>query len=46
MLGDDLPLKWINTKDGISIKVPAKLQDKWNRPCEYAWILKIRLTDI
>jgi alpha-L-fucosidase len=46
MLGNDLSFKWINTKDGISIKVPSKLQDIKNRPCEYAWILKIKLTNI
>jgi alpha-L-fucosidase len=46
MLGDDLSFNWINTKDGISIDVPAKLQDIKNRPCEYVWILKIRLTNI
>jgi alpha-L-fucosidase len=46
MLGVDMPLKWINTKDGISIKVPAKLQDIRNRPCDYAWLLKIRLTKV
>jgi alpha-L-fucosidase len=46
MLGVDMPLKWINTKDGISIKVPAKLQDIRNRPCDYAWLLKIRLTNV
>jgi alpha-L-fucosidase len=46
MLGVDMPFIWINTKDGISVKIPAKLQDLKNRPCEYAWVLKIRLTDI
>jgi alpha-L-fucosidase len=46
MLGNDLSFKWKNTKDGISIKVPAKLQDIRNRPCVYVWILKIRLTNI
>jgi alpha-L-fucosidase len=45
MLGVDQPFEWINTVDGISVKVPAKLQDIRNRPCEYVWILKIRLTD-
>jgi alpha-L-fucosidase len=46
MLGDDQSFNWINTEDGISIKVPAELQDIRNRPCEYAWILKIRLKSI
>jgi hypothetical protein len=39
-------LKWIKGNDGVSVKFPAKLQDMKNRPCEDAWVLKIRLTDI
>jgi alpha-L-fucosidase len=46
MLGFDKPLKWIKGNDGVSVKFPAKLQDMKNRPCEDAWVLKIRLTDI
>ena len=46
MLGNDLSFNWIKTEDGISINLPAKLQDIKNRPCEYAWVLKIRLTNI
>jgi alpha-L-fucosidase len=46
MLGNDQNLKWINTTDGISIDLPSKMQDPENRPCNYAWIVKIRLKDI
>jgi alpha-L-fucosidase len=46
MLGFDKPLEWIKGNDGVSVKFPAKLQDMKNRPCEDAWVLKIRLTDI
>ncbi len=46
ILGYNKPLDWINSGDGINVKLPTKLQNEKNRPCEYAWILKIRLTDI
>jgi alpha-L-fucosidase len=46
MLGFDKPLEWIKGKDGVSVDFPAKLQDVKKRPCDYAWILKIRLTNI
>jgi alpha-L-fucosidase len=46
MLGNDQNLKWINTTDGISIDLPSKMQDPENRPCNYAWIVKIRLKNI
>jgi alpha-L-fucosidase len=46
MLGFDKPLEWIKGNDGVSVKFPAKLQDMQNRPCEHAWVLKIKLTDI
>ncbi|MCX6332918.1 MAG: alpha-L-fucosidase [Bacteroidia bacterium] len=45
MLGNDLSFEWTNISGGISIKIPDKLQDIRNRPCEYAWILKIKLTN-
>ena len=42
MLGYTKPLEWINGQDGVLVKLPDKLQDKGNRPCEHAWILKIK----
>lgn len=35
MLGDDRPLVWSFTEDGLSVTLPKK------QPCEYAWVLKI-----
>ena len=46
MLGFNKPLQWIKGHDGVSINFPPKLQDVNNRPCQDAWILKIKLTDI
>jgi alpha-L-fucosidase len=46
MLGINKPLEWLIGNDGVSVKFPAELQDMKNRPCEDAWILKIRLTNI
>jgi alpha-L-fucosidase len=42
LLGDGKSLAWNKTEGGINVKFPAKLQDSKNRPCENAWILKIR----
>jgi alpha-L-fucosidase len=46
MLGFDKPFEWITGIDGVSVKFPAKLQDMKKRPCDYAWILKIKLRNI
>jgi alpha-L-fucosidase len=46
MLGFDKPLEWIKVNDGVTVKLPAKLQDKRDRPCDYSWVLKIRAADI
>jgi alpha-L-fucosidase len=46
MLGSDNPLEWILGNDEVTVRFPAKLQTMTNRPCEYAWVLKIRLTSI
>ena len=46
MLGYPNPLEWTNSNEGITLKFPAKLQNERNRPCEHAWILKIRLSDL
>jgi alpha-L-fucosidase len=45
MLGYNHSLEWINSNDGITVKFPAELQNEKIRPCEHAWILKIRLGD-
>lgn len=42
MLGYNNALEWSKSEEGISIKLPSKLQDANSRPCDYAWILKIR----
>jgi alpha-L-fucosidase len=46
ILGYNKPLEWINSGDGIAVKLPLKLQNERIRPCQHAWILKIRLADI
>ncbi len=46
MLGYNKSIECINGNEGLSVKLPTELQDKKNRPCEHAWILKIRLADI
>ena len=43
MLGYNHSLKWANSNGGITVKFPAELQNERIRPCEHAWILKIRL---
>lgn len=44
MLGCDQPLEWVNVREGIAVKFPAKLKAEKNRPCEYAWIISIPQT--
>jgi alpha-L-fucosidase len=46
MLGNKNSLEWISSYEGITVKLPVKLQDEKNRPCKHAWILKIRLSNI
>jgi alpha-L-fucosidase len=46
MLGNNNSLEWISSTEGITVKLPVQLQNVKNRPCEHAWILKIRLADI
>lgn len=41
MLGCDQPLEWENTTKGLVIKLPNSLQNEKNRPCQYAWLIKI-----
>ena len=41
MLGYDVPLAWRQDQDGLSIELPARLQDEHDRPCELAYAFKI-----
>jgi len=43
MLGYDKPLEWVSSSKGTFVKLPVQLQDAKNRPCEHAWVLKIKL---
>ena len=45
ILGYNKPLEWINSGGGITVKFPIQLQNEKIRPCEHAWVLKIRLAD-
>jgi alpha-L-fucosidase len=40
MLGFDKPLQW-QMKDALEIKLPRRLQEPQNRPCEHAWVFRI-----
>jgi alpha-L-fucosidase len=42
MLGFDKTLEWEYSGEGIKVKFPEWLQDEKNRPCQYAWTLKIK----
>ncbi len=46
MLGYDKSLEWINSDNGVCVKIPSKLQVAKNRPCDHAWVLKINLDNI
>lgn len=41
MLGHASPLRWSCTAAGLSIELPAALQDEAARPCKTAWVFKI-----
>lgn len=43
MLGYDREIEWENTTEGIRIKLPEQLKQDKNRPCEHAWVFKIKL---
>jgi len=43
LLGYCNPLEWMYIDGEVVIKLPDKLQDKSNRPCDYAWILKMKI---
>ena len=42
MLGYPKPLQWkLDSARGLSIAIPAELQDPAHRPCDFAWSFKI-----
>ena len=41
LLGYEKPLKWTYTDEGVNIEIPESLQAPENRPCNYAWCIKI-----
>jgi alpha-L-fucosidase len=42
MLGDEKPLNWkYDNEKGITIEIPARLQNESNRPCKYAYSFRI-----
>jgi len=45
MLGSDKSIEWYDSAGGITVKLPEALQNTGNRPCNYAWVLKIHQTD-
>lgn len=42
LLGAQETLKWENTNKGLRINLPKQLQNDKNRPCKYAWVLKVK----
>jgi alpha-L-fucosidase len=46
LLGSDAALRWrFNADRGTTILFPENLQQQANRPCDYAWTLKIEATE-
>lgn len=43
MLGNDGSLAWRPLTGGVTIELPDQLQDASRRPCEHAWVLKIKV---
>lgn len=41
MLGTDRPLKWTQDDKGLTIELPADLQDDTKRPCKQAYVFKM-----
>lgn len=41
LLGYTNSLEWVNSTEGVTVKLPVQLQTEKNRPCQYAWVLKI-----
>jgi alpha-L-fucosidase len=45
LLGSNAVVSWeFDSANGTTIKLPENLQQPANRPCEYAWSLKIEIT--
>lgn len=42
LLGVDEPLNWYQHDKGLVIEIPPSLQDAQNRPCEHAYVFKIK----
>ncbi|MFY0685822.1 MAG: alpha-L-fucosidase [Cyclobacteriaceae bacterium] len=42
MLGSDQKLNWATTDGKTTVDIPLSLQEPGNRPCKYAWVLKVR----
>ena len=42
MLGTTEPLEWTQGSGGLSVRLPASLQDPARRPCRIAWVFRIR----
>ena len=46
LLGSNAPLQWsFDSSQGTTITFPENLYQSANRPCEYAWSLKIQTTE-
>ena len=45
LLGADEVLTWEEQAGEAIITIPAALQDEKNRPCDYAWVFKVTLSD-
>jgi len=43
MLGYADPVQWSDSGKGIEIRFPDIMQEEKNRPCKYAWVLKIKV---
>ena len=41
MLGIAEPLAWQQNEQGLTIAIPAALQDEKTRPCQHAWAIRI-----
>ncbi|MCB9264769.1 MAG: alpha-L-fucosidase [Lewinellaceae bacterium] len=45
MLGFETQLKWtFDPQKGLTIQLPAELQEERNRPCRYAWAFRMEAT--
>ncbi len=42
LLGYNNSLEWTYSNEGVTVKLPIQLQNEKYRPCEHAWMLKIK----